>query len=85
MVRILDRDAINGLLETVSQTEARPVFRYDRIDRERVAAELEPENFLQPHAINPSRRAGVPSPATAPNVVLLTSKHRRGTTYGSTL
>ena len=68
MVRILDRDAINGVLEAVSQTEARPIFRYDRIDRERVAAALEPQNFFEPDTIGPSRGARVPRPATAPDV-----------------
>src|SRR6266571_94443 len=68
MVWILDRDAINGILEAVSQTEARPIFRYDRIDRERVAAALEPQNFFEPDAIRPSRRARVPRPATTPDV-----------------
>src|SRR5438132_10987150 len=67
VVWILDRDAINGVLETVSQTEARPIFRYDRIDRERVAAALEYQNFFEPDAIGPSRCARIPRPPTAPN------------------
>src|SRR5258708_7060424 len=62
---ILDCDGINGVLEEVSQTEARPIFRYDRIDRERVAAALEPQNFFEPDAIGPSRGARVPTPAPA--------------------
>src|SRR5439155_16795414 len=67
VVWILDRDAINGVLEAVSQTEARPIFRYDRIDRERVAATLESQNFFEPDAVGPSRLARVPRPATAPD------------------
>ena len=57
VVWILDRDAINGVVKTVLQTEARPIFRYDRIDRERVAAALESQNFFDPDAIRPGRRA----------------------------
>src|SRR6266516_178335 len=68
VVWILDRDAINGILETVSQTEARPIFRYDRIDRKRFAASLESQNFFEPDSVGPSRCACVPSPATAPDV-----------------
>jgi hypothetical protein len=66
--RILDRDAINGVLKAVPQTEARPIFRYDRIDRERVTAALESQNFFEPDAVGPSRRACVPRPATVPDV-----------------
>src|SRR5205823_14764101 len=68
VVWILDRDAINGVLEAVSQTEARPIFRYDRIDHERVTAALESQDFFEPDAIGPSRGARVPRPATAPDV-----------------
>src|SRR6185369_8652684 len=63
VVWILDRDAINGVLEPVSQTEARPIFRYDRVDRERVTAALESQNFFEPDSVGPSRRASVPRPA----------------------
>src|SRR5438067_4481020 len=68
VVWILDGDAINGVLETVSQTEARPIFRNDRVDREGVAPALKSQNFFEPDAIGPSRRPRVPRPATAPDV-----------------
>src|ERR1700730_343044 len=68
VIWILHGDAINRVLETVSQTEARPIFRYDRIDRERVAAALESQNFFQPDTVGPSCRASVPCPATAPDL-----------------
>src|SRR5207237_9891977 len=68
VVWIFDQDAINGILETVSQTETRPIFRDDRIDRERFAASWEPQNLFEPDSVGPSRRACVPRPATAPDV-----------------
>src|SRR4029077_16479156 len=68
MVGILHRDAISCVLETVSQLEAGPILRYHRIDRELIATALESQNFFEPDAIGPSRGAGVPGPATAPNV-----------------
>ena len=68
VVWILHRDAIGGVLKTVSQTEARPVFRYDRIDLERVTAALESQNFFEPDTIGPSRGPRLPRPATAPDV-----------------
>ena len=40
-VWILDCNVINSVLETVSQTEVRPIFRYNWVDCERVAAALE--------------------------------------------
>src|SRR5262249_13782594 len=68
VIWILDDDAINGVVETVLQTETRPIFRYDRVHRECVAAPMESQNFFEPDAIGPSCRASVPSPATAPDV-----------------
>src|SRR5579864_1164386 len=65
VIWILDRDAISGVLETVSQLEVRPIFRYNRVDRQSVTAALEAQNFLEPDAICPSRRACVPGPAAA--------------------
>src|SRR5205807_10466312 len=62
---VLDRDAINGILKTVSQTEARPIFRYDRINPECVTSTLESQNFFEPHPIGPSCRARVPRPTTS--------------------
>jgi len=68
MVGILHRDAISCVPETVSQLEAGPILRYHRIDRELIAAALESQNFFEPDAIRPSRRARVPCPATAPDM-----------------
>jgi hypothetical protein len=73
VIGILDCDAINGTPKTVSQTEARPIFRYDRVDRESVAAAFESENFFEPDPIGPCGRSGVPSPATTPDVAGLRS------------
>src|ERR1043166_575191 len=64
VVRILNRDLISGVLETVSQAKARPFFRDDRVNRKCVAAASESQNFFEPDAIGPSRCACVPSPAT---------------------
>jgi hypothetical protein len=36
--RVLNPDDVNGVLKTVSQMETRPIFRYHRIDSERVTA-----------------------------------------------
>src|ERR1017187_7569638 len=66
---ILDRDAIKGVLVAVTQSKVGPIFRDDRVDRELVTAALEAQNFLEPDAIRPSRRACVPSPAAASAMV----------------
>src|SRR3954451_20546129 len=68
VIGIFDHDAICGVLETVLQTKTTPIFRYDRINYEGVAAAFKSQNFFEPDPIGPRCCASVPSPAAAPDV-----------------
>ncbi len=63
---VLDRDRVAGSFEAPFDGVARPRRRDARVQREGSAPARESEDPLQPDAIHPAGRAGVPGPAAAP-------------------
>src|SRR5262249_8438117 len=68
--RILDDDVDLAFAVANRHLEAWPRFRDARIDRDLARRGPHPENVLDDDAIHPRRRARVPGPPAAPNVVL---------------
>src|SRR5450756_2570045 len=65
-LRVLYLDRVARLSEAPFDGVARPRRRDARVQREEGPSAREPEDPLQPHAICPAGRAGVPGPASAP-------------------
>src|ERR1700678_1321943 len=65
--RIVDRNLVLHGLTANRHLESRPAFRNAGVKMQVSAVDAQPEDALDPGALHPPRRAGVPRPTAASN------------------